>query len=348
LRDGRDPSAAKQAERQARADRAAGSFEVVAREWHALKCKEWKASHSDKVIRRLEMYAFPKLGKKPLGDITPPDILTALQAVVDQGNPETAHRLKEYLGGIFRYAVATHRVQYDPSATLKGALPARTHKSFASVTDPKKVGALLRTIEGYWGTLPVRYALRLAPLFFMRPGELRAARWEEFSFDLTDPAPGKKTATPEPQWRVPAERMKMGEQHIVPLSTQAVTLLRELYEITGPDGFLFPNRRTPKRCMSENTLKAALRYLGIGKDEMTGHGFRHMASTLLHERGYKTEMIERQLAHGDRDTSRASYNFAQYLPERRRMMQEWADYLDGLASGATVVNIKSGRKKAKN
>lgn len=344
LRAGIDPSAAKQADKQARIDREAGSFEVVAREWYAMKRGEWKSSHADKVIRRLEMYAFPKLGKKPIADVEPPQLLAALQAVAEQGNPETAHRLKEYFGGIFRYAVATHRTKYDPTSSLRGALPARTHKSFASVTDPKKVGSLLRTIEGYWGTPPVRLALRLAPLFFMRPGELRAAQWEEFSFDLEDPEPGEKPATPDPQWRIPAERMKMGEQHIVPLSTQAVALLRELHAETGPDGYLFPNRRTPKRCMSENTINAALRYCGIGKDEMTGHGFRHMASTLLHERGYRTELVERQLAHGDRDSSRAAYNFAQYLPERRRMMQEWADYLDGLAKGANVVNINSAKK----
>ncbi len=234
----------------------------------------------------------------------------------------------------------------DVSAALKGALAPVPDNHFASITDPRKVGGLIRAIRGYEGADVTRCALQLAPLLFVRPGELRAARWDEFAFDLADPPKGKKPQHAEPQWRIPAERMKMREQHIVPLSTQAVAILRKLHAVTGPDGYLFPSVRSKARSMSENTINAALRGMGYTKDEMTGHGFRHMASTLLHERGYKSEWIERQLAHGDRNASRARYNFAEHLLERRKMMQEWADYLDGLASGAKVVNIKAAKKKA--
>ncbi len=218
------------------------------------------------------------------------------------------------------------------------------HKSFASVTEPKKVGELLRAIRGYGGSDVVRLALQLLPLVFVRPGELRGARWEEFTFDLADPPKGKKPQHLEPQWRIPAERMKMREQHLVPLSTQAVAILRELHAITGPEGLLFPSVRSKRQSMSENTINAALRSAGYSKDQMTGHGFRHMASTLLHEQGYRSELVERQLSHGDRNAMRAAYNFAEYLPERRKMMQDWADYLEGLAKGADVVNIRAAKK----
>ena len=192
----------------------------------------------------------------------------------------------------------------------------------------------------------MRLALSLLPLVFVRPGELRGARWEEFSFDLEDPPEGEKPQHPDPQWRIPAERMKMREQHLVPLSRQAVAILRELHAITGPDGYLFPSVRSKRQSISENTINAALRSAGYTKDQMTGHGFRHMASTLLHEKGYKSELVERQLSHGDRNVMRATYNFAEYLPERRRMMQEWADYLDGLSAGDNVVNINAAKRAA--
>ena len=344
LRDGIDPSAAKRAEKAARIDREAGSFEVVAREWQAKQAEAWAAGHAERVMRRLVLYVFPRIGGEPIRTVTGPEVLDLLRRIEAKGRVETAHRVKESLGAIFRYAVATHRATHDPSAALKGALATVKHKSFASITEPTKVGELLRAIRGYDGSDVVRCALELLPLVFVRPGELRGAKWSEFSFDLADATPGKKPNHPDPQWRIPAERMKMREQHIVPLSKQAVAVLRELHAITGPDGFLFPSVRSKSKSISENTINAALRSAGYAKDQMTGHGFRHMASTLLHEQGYKSELIERQLSHGDRNAMRAAYNFAEYLPERRRMMQEWANYLDGLAKGADVVPIGAAKQ----
>ena len=344
LRDGIDPGAARKAEKAARVDREEGSFEVVAREWHAKQAERWAAGHAERVMGRLEAYVFPRIGAEQIRTLTGPQLLDALQRIEAKGRVETAHRVKESLGAIFRYAVATHRATHDPSAALKGALKSVKHKSFASITEPAKVGELMRAIRGYGGSDVVRLALQLLPLVFVRPGELRGAQWSEFSFDLTDPPKGKKPQYPEPQWRIPAERMKMREQHLVPLSTQAVAILRELHAITGPDGYLFPSVRSKRQCISENTINAALRSAGYTKDQMTGHGFRHMASTLLHEKGYKSELVERQLSHGDRNAMRAAYNFAEYLPERRTMMQDWANYLDGLASGAKVVNIRKAKK----
>ncbi len=347
LRGGIDPSAARKAEKSARVDRETGSFEVVAREWHAKQSERWAAGHAERVMGRLLEYVFPRIGGEQIRTLTGPQVLDALKRIEAKGRIETAHRVKESLGAIFRYAVATHRAAHDPSAALKGALATVKHKSFASITEPKKVGELLRAINGYGGSDVVRLALQLLPLVFVRPGELRGARWDEFAFDVTDPPKGKKPQHPDPQWRIPAERMKMREQHIVPLSTQAVVILRELHAITGPDGYLFPSVRSKRQSISENTINAALRSAGYTKDQMTGHGFRHMASTLLHEKGYKSELVERQLSHGDRNAMRAAYNFAEYLPERRRMMQDWADYLGGLASGAKVVAIGSAKKRAR-
>ena len=346
LRDGIDPSAAKKAEKAARADRERGSFELVAREWHAKQSESWAPGHAERVLRRLVLYVFPRIGGEPTRSLTGPQVLAVLRRIEERGTVETAHRVKESLGAIFRYAVATHRAEHDPVAALKGALPSVKHKSFASITEPRKVGELLRAIRGYDGSDTIRLALALLPLVFVRPGELRGARWEEFSFDLVDPPEGEKPQHPDPQWRIPAERMKMREQHLVPLSRQAVAILRELHAITGPDGLLFPGVRSNRQPISENTINAALRSAGYTKDQMTGHGFRHMASTLLHEKGYRSELVERQLSHGDRNVMRATYNFAEYLPERRRMMQEWADYLDGLSAGDNVVNINAAKRAA--
>jgi len=345
LREGVDPGAARKATKAARIDREVGSFELVALEWHAKQSGNWSADYADKELRQLKKHVFPQIGASPVREVTSRDLLELLQRIEAKGRLETAHRVRRSLGAICRYAVVTHRADVDVSAALKGALSPVPDNHFASITDPKKVGGLIRAIRDYEGADVTRYALQLAPLLFVRPGELRAARWDEFAFDLTDPPRGKKPMHPEPQWRIPAERMKMREQHIVPLSTQAVAILRKLHAITGPDGYLFPSVRSKARSMSENTINAALRGMGYAKDEMTGHGFRHMASTLLHEQGYKSEWIERQLAHGDRNASRARYNFAEHLAERRKMLQEWANYLDGLASGAKVVNIKAAKKR---
>jgi integrase len=347
LREGVDPGAARKAEKSARVDRAEGALELVAREWHTKQSAVWSADYAEKELGQLVRHVFPRIGGDPIRELTSRDLLDVLQRIEKKGRAETAHRVRRSLSAIMRYAVLTHRAEVDPSAALKGALAPVPEKHFAAITEPKMAGGLMRAIHGYDGGDVTRCAMELAALTFVRPGELRGAKWEEFTFDLTDAPKGKKPATPEPQWRIPASRMKMGEQHIVPLSRQAVASLRELHKITGPEGFLFPSVRSKSRCMSENTVNAALRTMGFAQDEMTGHGFRHMASTLLHERGYRSEWIERQLAHGDRNSVRARYNFAEHLPERRKMMQDWADYLDSLASGVKVVAIGSAKKRAR-
>jgi integrase len=224
---------------------------------------------------------------------------------------------------VFRYAIATGRAERDPAADLRGALPPSKATHLASLTDPKAVGELLLAINGYQGSLITKCALQLAPLVFVRPGELRKAEWTEFNVDAAE-------------WRIPAERMKMRAQHIVPLAAQAIAIPEELRPLTSGGRYVFPGARTNGRPMSENTVNAALRRLGYASDQMTGHGFRSMASTLLNERGWHRDAIERQLAHAERDTVRAAYNYAEHLPERRRMMQAWADFLDALTDGRTL------------
>jgi integrase len=323
MRKGIDPGAQRKAEKVADAE----TFEAVAREWFEKFAPSWAESHSSKVIRRLEMDVFPWLGTRPIRDVAPPELLGCLRRIESRGVIETAHRIQQCCGQIFRYAVATGRADRDASADLRGALSPVTTKHLASITEPAKIGALLRAMDNYAGTHVARCALRLAPLVFVRPGELRAAVWEEFNLD-------------DAEWRIPAERMKARVKHVVPLSRQAVEILRELHPLTGSGRYLFPSARTDSRPMSNNTVNAALRRLGYSTDEMTGHGFRSMASTLLNEQGWHRDAIERQLAHGERDEIRAAYNYAEYLPERRKMMQAWADYLDHLRSSAAVVGIK--------
>ncbi len=326
LADGIDPSEHRQQSKSALALKAANSFETIAREWFAKFSENWVDTHSTKIIRRLERDLFPWLGARPINSITAPELLSALRRIESRGALETSHRAMQNCGQVFRYAVATGRAERDPTGDLRGALPPVKEKHHASIRDPKAIGALLRAIDGYEGALVTKCALRLAPLLFVRPGELRKAEWTEFNLDAAE-------------WRIPAERMKMREQHIVPLSTQAVAILRELHALTGARRYVFPGARTNGRPMSENTVNAGLRRLGYAKDEMTGHGFCSIASTLLNEQGWHRDAIERQLAHAERDNVRAAYNFAEHLPERRKMMQAWADYLDGLKAGADVIPL---------
>jgi integrase len=248
----------------------------------------------------------------------------ALLRCGDTQTAPTGSASQDDFAGHLRYAVATGRAERDPTADLRGALTPVKERHHASITDPKRVGELMRAIDGYRGSFITKCALRLAPLVFVRPGELRKAEWVEFDLDGAE-------------WRIPAERMKAREQHIVPLAKQAVAILQELHALTGDKQHVFPGVRTNGRAMSENTVNAALRRLGYAKDEMTGHGFRSMASTLLNEQGWHRDAIERQLAHAERNNVRAAYNFAEHLPERRKMMQAWADYLDKLALGAKVL-----------
>ncbi len=307
----------------------AESFEAIAREWYGKQARCWSEGHKGRVLDRLEKDIFPWLGARSMAAIKPPDLLAALRRIEARGAIETAHKVKQICGQVFRYGVATGRCERDPAADLKGALSPVKVKHHASITDPQAIGDLLRAIGGYQGSFVVKSAMQLAPLVFTRPGELRAAEWSEIDLDKSE-------------WRIPAAKMKMRDQHIVPLSTQAVAILQEIKPLTGRGRYVFPSARTPNgdRCLSENAVLAALRRLGYSKDEMTGHGFRSMASTLLNEQGWHRDAIERQLAHAERDNVRAAYNYAEHLPERRRMMQAWSDYLDGLWSGATVLPFK--------
>jgi integrase len=261
-------------------------------------------------------------------DITPYVLLTTLRRIESRGALETAHRALQNCSQVFRYAVATGRAERDPSGDLRGALPPAKGRHHASITDPIAIGELMRLLEGYQGSFVTKCALQLAPLLFVRPGELRRAEWSEINLEKAE-------------WRIPGEKMKMGAVHIVPLSVQAVQILRELKALTGDRKYVFPGVRTPTRPMSENTVNAALRRLGYAKEELTGHGFRSMASTLLNEHGWNRDAIERQLAHAERDSVRAAYNYAEHLVERRKMMQEWADYLDSLKTGAKILTFKS-------
>jgi len=315
--DGIDPSAARKQQKLMALDAAANTFEAVAREWFEKHSANWEASYSVKLLARLEANIFPWLGDRPIRDIKPPELLSVLRRVESRGVLETAHRLMNYCGNIYRYAVATGRAERDISSDLRGALPPSTPQHHASVTDPEGVAALLRAIDGYRGSNVTRYALQLAPLVFVRPGELRKAEWSEIDLEAGE-------------WRIPPGRMKMKTKHIVPLSSQAVAILRALQPLTGKGHYLFPGARSRERCMSENTVNGALRRLGWSGSEMTGHGFRSMASTLLNEQGWNRDAIERQLAHTERNSIRAAYNYAEHLPERRRMMQAWSDYLHTL------------------
>jgi integrase len=278
------------------------------------------------MLRSLENNVFPWVGNKPISEIKPTELLTALRNAENRGALDLAHRLREMAGQVFRYAVATGRAERDPSGDLRGALPPVRAKHYASVTDPEEIAALLRATNGYSGSFVTLCALKLAPLIFVRPGELRHAEWSEINLDTAE-------------WLIPSHKMKMQDKHIVPLSTQAIEILQAIHPLTGSGRYVFPSVRTVTRPMSENTVNAALRRLGYEKSEMTGHGFRSMASTILHEQGWPHEAIERQLAHAERNAVSAAYNYAEHLPKRREMMQAWADYLEALKSGAKVTLI---------
>jgi len=326
LAQGKDPSEERKAQKAVQSGKAANSFEAVAREWFAKFSPNWVASHSSKIKARLENDVFPWIGGKPIGEITAPEVLACLRRIEQRGAIETAHRVLQNCGQVFRYAVATGRAERNPCADLRGALPPVKQRHHPSITDPGEIGKLLLAIKGYKGSFVTKCALQLAPLLFVRPGELRKAEWREIDLDRAE-------------WRIPAEKMKMREVHIVPLSTQALAILSELQRLTGESGYLFPGARSSKRPMSENTVNAALRRLDYSSDELTGHGFRSMASTLLNEQGWHRDAIERQLAHGERNSVRAAYNYAEHLPERRRMMQAWADYLETLAVAAAPGSV---------
>jgi integrase len=326
---GADPGALKRLQRQAVAMAAENTFEAIAREWFEKYLHRWTNGHSNTIIRRLERDVFPWMGARPIADVSARELLAVLRRVESRGVLESAHRVHQICGQVFRYAVATGRAERDPSGDLRGALPPANPKHHPALTDTAAIADLLRVIESYNGAFPTKCALRLAPLLFVRPGELRHAEWAEIDLDAAE-------------WRIPAEKMKLRRLHIVPLPRQAVAILRELAPLTGHGRYVFPGVRSAKRPMSSNTVNAALRRLGYDKETMTGHGFRAMASTILNEQGWNRDVIERQLAHAERSKVRAAYNHAEYLGERRQMMQAWADYLDGLAAGANVVPMRRG------
>jgi len=323
-----DPSAHRQAAKQAEEEVVTNSFRSVALEWlpKMTSRREWAPSYSKKVTRRLEVDLFPWLGDRPVGEITPPELLKVLQRIEDRGAINTAHQAKQTCGQIFRYAIATGRAERDPSADLKDALPPARSKHFASITDPKAVGELLRAIDGFKGTFVVQCALRLSPLFFVRPGELRKAEWEHINLEKAE-------------WRFTATKTRT--EHLVPLARQAVTILRELHPYSGEGRFVFPGR-DPKQPMSEAAVNASLRRLGYDtKTDITGHGFRAMARTIIAEELHvKPEVIEHQLAHKVPDILGTAYNRTKFLKERRAMMQQWADYLERLKNGAEIIPLQ--------
>jgi len=324
LADGLDPGEKRKRDKAEAITDAESTFEKVAREWLARMSTSWTEHTGKTNVSRLELYVFPYLGARPIKEIAAPELLAVLRRVESRGAEETARRLRTLCGQVFRYAVATGRCERDPAADLRGALAKAKPTHFASVTVPREVAGLLRALDSYTGNPETLAALKLAPLVFVRPGELRQAEWSEIDLEAAE-------------WRIPAEKMKMRDAHIVPLSRQAITILAELHPLTGDGRFCFPSGRTKDRPMSNNTVNAALRRMGFSRDEMTGHGFRAMASTLLHEQGWPSDVIERQLAHAERNKVKAAYNRAGYLPERRRMMQSWSDYLDALKAGGKVI-----------
>ena len=323
---GIDPSSQRQAEKLANAN----TFEAVAREWLPLQEKKLAKSTYAKAVWTFETLVFPYIGSRPIAKLSAVDVLKVLKRIESRGIHETAHRTRQRCAQVFRYAVQTGRAERDPTVDLKGALAPVVSEHHASITEPKRIGELLRAIDGYTGHSVTAHALKLAPLLFVRPGELRHAEWTEFDLDNV-----------EPLWRIPAEKMKMGEQHVVPLSAQALALLRELRSVSGRGRYVFPSVRSGSRPMSDNTVNAALRRMGYTTEEMTGHGFRSLASTCLNEQGYHPDLIELQLAHAERNQVRAAYNKAQRLPERRKMMEAWATYLDGLRDSANITPINS-------
>lgn len=328
LANGIDPSEQRKAAKATRAGLAANTFEVIGREWYAKAMADKAETTKQKLLRRLEVDVFPWIGARPVADLLPADLVRIIERIEQRGAVDLAKRVYNAVGRIFKYAVTKGFANSNPAQTidLNLILTQKGVQHHASVTDPKAVGELLRAIDGFTGAFITRCALRMAAYTFVRPGDLRHAEWTEIDFDKTE-------------WRIQAGKMKMKEQHIVPLSSQAIAILKEIQPLTGSGRYVFPSERGQSAVMSENTINAALRRLGYAKEEMTGHGFRSMASTLLHELGLPHAVIERQLAHGERNKVSAAYNFAEYLPERRKMMQQWADYLDKLKVGADVISL---------
>ena len=330
LRDSIDPSAAKQAQKLSQVEASENSFEAIGIEWYQKTQHEWSEVHKTKVDWMLTKNLYPWLGKRPISEITPPELLKTLRRIESRGALETAKRVKQIAGKVFRYAVATGRAERDPSQDLKDALAKPIKKHLAAITEPRQVGTLLLALDGYEGTLPVKTALTLAPMLFVRPGELRHAEWSEIDLEAK-------------QWIIPAEKMKTRTEHLVPLCQQAIDALLELYPLTGHGKYVFPSARSTKRPMSNNAVLGAMRRMGIDKEEMSGHGFRAMARTILdQDLKFRADIIEHQLAHAVKDPNGRAYNRTSFIKERTEMMQKWADYLDSLREQTQHGNVIAG------
>ncbi|MBE0574785.1 MAG: integrase arm-type DNA-binding domain-containing protein [Desulfuromonadales bacterium] len=332
---GIDPSEVRKAEKLTADGVALDSFEAIAREWHSMKhSKDVSPGHAKTTLARLEQKAFDWIGSRPVNEITPPELLSVLRRIDGDGTLETAHRVKSICSQIFRYAVATGRAERDPSADLRGILPSARKNHLPSITDPVEVGKLLKVIDSYNGAAVTQAALQLAPLVFVRPGELRHAEWSEIDLEAKE-------------WNIPAGKMKAKRAHLVPLSDQAIEILRRLQPKTGKGRYVFPSARSKpgwktERPMSDNAILAALRRMGYENTEMSGHGFRAMARTILDEvLRFKPELIEHQLAHTVKDALGRAYNRTQHIEERRVMMQAWADYLGALKAGVKETDQES-------
>jgi len=317
IAEGIDPVEYKNDKRTSYIKEAENSFEAAAKSWFMRQKQKWSDNHSNAIWRKLELDVLPWIGEKGINTVSPKEMLTVLRRIEERGAQETARKTKQICSQIFTFAIVEGTCERNPCSDLQGALSPVVSRNYPFISDPKKVGTLLNLIDEYKGSYIVRYALKLAPLVFVRPGELRQAEWSEIDFD------GRL-------WRIPAEKMKMKQAHLVPLANQALEIFENIFPLTNKSRYVFHSERTFERPMSNNTLNAALRKIGFSKDEMVAHGFRHMASTLLHENNWNSDYIERQLAHSERNTVKAHYNHAQYLEQRTEMMQWWADYLDNL------------------
>tara|TARA_R110001592_G_scaffold363043_3_gene679806 strand:+ start:7863 stop:9098 length:1236 start_codon:yes stop_codon:yes gene_type:complete len=326
-----DPGVTKRHRKLAQVVEGANSFEVVATEWFKTQMKDKAQGYQDRTWRGLKNDLFPALGSRPINQITAPELLMSLRKVEARGAVDMAHRVKQTAGQVFRYGVATGRCERDPTGDLKGALQPVTKTHFAAITEPAKVGGLMLAIEAYDGTPVVKTALQLSAMLFQRPGEIRAMEWEEINWE-------------EECWELPGEKMKMKQPHIVPLSTQAIALLKELHRSTGRGRYVFPSARGPHRPLSDNGVRVALRTMGYDNETMTAHGFRAMARTILDEvLNYRVDFIEHQLAHAVKDANGRAYNRTAHLEGRREMMQGWADYLDNLKAQAEAGNVVTAK-----
>ena len=329
LAEGIDPGQAKRDDKRAKAIAASHSFESVARQWLEKTAADRAAITQEKVIAWLNHDVFPYIGNKPVSSIKPLDVLAVVRKIETRGAIDSAHRVKQLCGQVMRFAVSTGLAERDVTADLKGALTTIQKTNYAAITEPKQAADLMRSIYTYSGHPYAAAALKLSPLVFVRPGELRSAEWAEIDLDAAE-------------WRIPASKMKMKIDHLVPLSTQAVEILRSIHPITGHGKYVFPSIRTGERCMSENTINAALRGMGYSTEVMTAHGFRAMARTIMDEvLGERVDLIEHQLAHAVKDPNGRAYNRTAHLPARIEMMQRWADYLDKLRMGAEVIPLRA-------